>query len=109
MDFCAEFDGLRWQVAWKWKGELPVLKNKIAQYAVNENVRAAFDAELIRWIENGWLEPCSPFEDGIIPLLAVQQKAKNKVKPVLDFRELNEFVQSHTTYSEVCPETIRKW
>ena len=28
---------------------------------------------------------------------------------MLDYRELNKFVQSHTADSEVCPETLRKW
>ena len=33
---------------------------------------------------------------GIIPLLAVVQPTKNKVRPVMDYRELNDFVECHT-------------
>ena len=33
-DFCAEFDGQRWEVAWKWKCDPPMLKNRVAEYAV---------------------------------------------------------------------------
>ena len=42
-------------------------------------------------------------------MLAVLQETKGKVRPVLDYRELNDFIQSHTADSEVCPETIRSW
>ena len=53
--------------------------------------------------------PCDRPKDGIIPLLAVRQRAKNKVRPVLDYRELNNAVQNHTADSEVCSETLRRW
>ena len=47
---------------------------------------------------------------GIIPLMAVYQENKDKVRPVLDFRELNEYVNCHTDDEvNVCDETIRKW
>ena len=108
-DFRAVFDGRRWEVSWSWKRGPPVLTNKVAQYAVNKDIRDAFDAELQRWIAEGWLVPCDRPNGGIIPLLAVEQKLKNKVRPVLDFRELNEAIQSHTADSEVCPETLRRW
>ena len=108
-DFHAKFDGHRWEVAWKWKCEPPVLKNRVAQYAVSQDIRDAFDSELARWIDEAWLVPCDCPKGGIIPLLAVQQQTKNKVRPVLDFRELNQSVQSHTADSEVCPETLRRW
>ena len=55
------------------------------------------------------LEPCERPEGGIIPLLAVHHTVKNKVRPVLDYRELNGAVQSHTADCEVCPETLRRW
>ena len=35
-------------------------------------------------------------ESRILSLMAVEQQAKGKVRPVLDFRELNEFVKCHT-------------
>ena len=35
-------------------------------------------------------------ESGILPLMVVEQQTKGKVRPVLDFRELNESVECHT-------------
>jgi len=46
---------------------------------------------------------------GIIPLMAVHQPQKSKVRPVMDYRELNRFVQSHTADSSVCEDTLRLW
>ncbi|XP_068224113.1 uncharacterized protein [Palaemon carinicauda] len=48
---------------------------------------------------------------GIIPLMAVEQPTKNKVRPVLDFWELNVNVKCHTgdDVTDVCSETLRKW
>lgn len=108
-DFRAEFDGKRWEVGWTWKRGPPELKNRVAQYAINEEIRDAYDAELTRWIQEGWLEPCGRPDGGIIPLLAVHHAGKNKVRPVLDYRELNCAVKSHTADSEVCSETLRRW
>ena len=108
-DFRAEFDGQQWEVAWTWKQAPPELKNRVAQYTIQEDIRSAYNAELARWIDEGWLEPCDRPEGGIIPLLAVHHTGKNKVRPVLDYRELNGAVQSHTADSEVCPETLRRW
>ena len=79
VDFHARFHGQRWEVAWKWKSDSPVLKNRVAEYAVDPEIRKDYDAEVSRWIEQGWLEPCKEPKGGIIPMLAVQQKAKNKV------------------------------
>ena len=41
--------------------------------------------------------------------MAVVQENKGKVRPVLDYRELNEYVSSHTAESVVCGEAIRRW
>ena len=48
---------------------------------------------------------------GVIPLLAVVQPTKDKVRPVMDYRELNLFVESHTgdEQTAVCAEKVRKW
>ena len=50
-------------------------------------------------------------EGGILPLMAVEQKTKGKVGPVLDFRELNEFVECHTgdNVADVCGDVLREW
>ena len=41
-------------------------------------------------------------------MMAVVQDTKGKVRPVLDFRELNIYVQSHTGDNDICDETLRK-
>ena len=40
-------------------------------------------------------------EGGILPLMAVEQQMKGKVRPVLDFRKLNEFVECYTGDNEL--------
>ena len=73
-------------------------------------IRERFDAEIERWIAEGWLRPWSGAAGGVIPLLAVEQQSKDKVRPVLDYRELNQFVECHTGCDvTVCDETIRNW
>ena len=117
-DFLAEFNGKYWTVRWKWKdGRRPELKNTIDCYksAKHQEVKYEFDEELRKWIRLGWLVPCQGVNGkesakGIIPLMAVVQPTKQKVRPVMDFRELNEFVESHPGADvAVCGETIRSW
>ena len=113
-DFSARFDGKVWIVRWNWKDErLPVLLNRVACYESTKQpeVHARFEEEVESWIAKGWLQPCEDESTGgIIPLMAVSQETKNKVRPVMDFRELNKFVESHPGMdASVCDETLRKW
>ena len=73
--------------------------------------KAQFDKEVESWIAKGWLKPYEgDADDGIIPLMAVVQANKNKVRPVMDFRELNEFVECHLgTHAAACDKTVRRW
>ena len=50
-------------------------------------------------------------DGGILPLMAVEQPTKNKVRPVLDYRELNAHVECHTgdEIIDVCSEILREW
>ena len=50
-------------------------------------------------------------ENGILPLMAVEQPTKNKVRPALDYRELNESVECHTgdDVLDVCSDTLCEW
>ena len=70
--------------------------------------KAHFDEDVESWIAKGWLRPYERVAgEGIIPLMAVVQANKNKVRPVMDFRELNEFVDCYPgTNTAVCDETI---
>ena len=61
------------------------------------------------WIKNGWLVPYFGQCDGVVPLMAVVQNNTEKIRPVLDYRELNQFVSSHTGESVVCGDKLRSW
>jgi ribonuclease HI len=111
-DFVAHFTQGRWVVRWKWKegAEAPVLENNMAQYGMAEETLRQFNLEVEEWIRDGWLQPYNGKHDGLIPLMAVVQNNKgSKVRPVLDFRELNQYLSTHTGESEVCAEKLRKW
>ena len=50
-------------------------------------------------------------ESGILPLMAVEQETKGKVRPMLDFRELNESMECHTgdNVADVCGDVLGEW
>ncbi|KFD58278.1 hypothetical protein M513_01041 [Trichuris suis] len=118
-DFVLTFNPLTrcWTAAWKWsdsKGP-DVLRNKIKEYApaASASARTAYKEELQRWIENGWLVPYDKSKygpaKGLIPLMAVVQRNKKKVRPVMDFRELNGFIETFTADADVCTQRLREW
>ena len=41
--------------------------------------------------------------------MAVVQQNKSKVRPVIDFRELNGYVDAYTTHADVCVQKLREW
>ena len=113
-DFSAEFDGSVWTVCWNWKeGQPQELRNTVGCYdsARSDETREKFAEEVERWIHEGYLKPCASSEKGgVLPLMAVVQANKQKVRPVLDFRELNAHVSSHPgSDAAVCNETLRRW
>ncbi|XP_068237273.1 uncharacterized protein [Palaemon carinicauda] len=109
-DFHARFDGQKWTVRWFWENnETVTLKNKVSYY---DKKLDGWKKEVDRWIAKGILVPWKEKVDvGIIPLMAVEQPTKNKVRPVPDFRELNVNVRCHAgdDVTDVCSETLRKW
>ena len=74
-------------------------------------VRECYCAKLERWISKGWLQRWNGPVKRIIPLFAVFRPTKDKVRPVMDYRELNAFVECYTgdEMVAVCGEKIRKW
>jgi len=109
-DYRANFNGKRWSVSWNWKDHEPeTLQNRVGCYKVDANAKKEFEEEVLEWIRLGWLQPFSGTVKGLLPLMAVVQVNKNKVRPVLDYRELNGYVSSHTAESVVCAESIRSW
>ena len=58
----------------------------------------------------GWLVKTSrPDGEVVILLMAVVQEKKNKVRPVLDLRELNQFVECSEVDADACDEKLRSW
>ena len=114
-DFTAEFDGHRWVVEWKWENGEPLLHNQCSQYAVPGEYKSEYEAELDQWVADGWLELYDRHVHGdvtgVIPLMAANQPNKpKKVRPVMDYRELNRHVQSRPGQdTAVCQEKIREW
>ena len=108
-DFKAKFNGTFWTVEWKWKNEPPEVQRSVSNYKIKPNIQDPFEAELQTWITNGWLIPAENEKYASIPVMAVEQINKSKVRPVLDFRELNKHVVCNTADSVVCDETIRSW
>ena len=113
-DFSATFDGSAWTVKWKWKtNTAPILNNQKEMYSsgMNDKTRKFFEEEVDRWIKEGILIPWGGEVDSVLPLMAVVQPTKGKVRPVLDFRELNAHVQCHTGDEEIniCNEKLREW
>ena len=114
-DFEVKFspDSGQWTVAWKWTGGVgpECLRNSVAEYAVPPAARHEFDAEIGEWVAKGWLQPYDESTDGpprgLLPLMAVEQP--NKVRPVLDYRELNGHVAAHTADADVCGDQLRRW
>ena len=46
---------------------------------------------------------------GLIPLMAVVQEHKQKVWLVLDYQQLNGFVEAFTANADVCSQRLREW
>ncbi len=88
-----------------------MLKNRVSCYerSLESRVRKCFEEEIEDWIKEGILVPWEEeVQSGIIPLV---QPTKNKVRPVLDFREAGGYVECHTGdgVPDVCGETLSYW
>ena len=109
-DFDANFDGNKWEVSWKVTEEVnESLSKAIDHYKIDEEITAEYENEIQKWIENKWLIPYSGPIKAKLPLMAIAQANKAKVRPVIDYRKLNEFVSSHSAEADVCHEKLRMW
>lgn len=116
-DFSAVYDSVTnsWTASWKWTGgeEPGTLQNQVKAYSVPRGAKNLYDEELARWIRDGWLRPYDEEKygpaKGLIPLMAVVQRNKRKVRPVMDFRELNTHIDAFTADSDVCADKLREW
>ena len=102
-DVTAEFVNCRWTVSWRWSGKSPEgLQTRLSEYKCTQapHVQERYCAELESWISKGWLKRWDGPVEGVIPLLAVFHPTKDKVRPVMDYRELTNFVECHTGISK---------
>ena len=113
-DFSVTYDhrNKEWIASWKWvNGHSPSeLSNSVQEYAVPCHARDAWhENKVLQWQQNGLLLPYSEEElgppKGLIPLMAVVQEQKQKV---LDYRELNSFVDAFTANAEVWAQRLRE-
>ena len=115
-DFHARFTGMHWEVRWRWKGRPPEGRLHRVNYRVPEEARDAFNLEVEEWIQAGYLVSWDQGRHGeirnIVPLLCVQQRkgSQSKVRPVLDFRWLNDHVDSRPAgATPLCQDRLREW
>lgn len=115
-DFSVTYDpsSKSWTAIWKWAGgrEPDVLRNTVDAYSVPEGPRIPYEEELQRWIKDGWLLPYDESKSGpakgLVPLMVVVQCNKGKVRPVMDFRELNTHIDAYTADADVCADRLRE-
>ena len=116
-DFCVSFDASEkaWTVTWKWSddAEPHALRNGVTEYSIPTSARLSYETEIEECITNRWLEPYDDVKlgpaTGLIPLMAIVQQNKDKVRPMMDFRELNSHVDVFTANADVCADKIREW
>ena len=118
-DFCAAYNPKAnyWTAAWKWaeNKEPSVLLKRVEAYPLRSDVRKQYEEEFKKWIADG-RSGRKPYDKskygpakGLIPLVAVVRKNKRKVRPVMDFRQLNTHIEAFTADSDVCANKLREW
>ena len=83
---------------------------------VKKEDKSLFDEELDKWIAEGILIEHSPGQHGsvknVMPLIGVRQVKGDsvKVRPIPDFRRLNELIESHPGGAmPLCTDRLREW
>ena len=114
-DFMAEFRDGAWAVQWNWRHE-PAVDSRRVVYKVPDDVVEEFDKEIETWISEGILVKYKPQVHGpikhYVPMMRIRQHKGDatKVRPVLDFRKLNETIESHPGGAmPLCSERLREW
>ena len=102
-----------WTASWKWSGdrELAKLQSSIVEYHVPSQIRSAYEKEFHALINDGWLIP-HPHEKlgppkGLILLMAIVQESK--VRLVMDYQELNQYIDTFMTDVDVCASKLQEW
>ena len=106
------FDGKVWIARWEWRSD-PQVTKRISLYRVPTELLERFNDGVRRWISESWLVPregtAETKETGLILLMVVEQITKGKARPVLDYREMNQFVSSSGATVDVCGDKLREW
>ena len=89
------------------------LHNGVSEYLVVVEIQEGYEQEHCTGMNNGWLMPY-PEEKlgppkGLISLMAVLQQNKSKVHLVMDFQELNHYVDAFTANADVCTAKLCEW
>ncbi|XP_065182549.1 uncharacterized protein LOC135813378 [Sycon ciliatum] len=111
-----------WSMKWHWRDDMPPAEpigSGIGEYPrakLTADQELQFNAEVDAWIQQGWLVPHDADVHGppgaILPLIAKCQehKASTPVRPVLDYRGLNQLIRNHPgCNTPVCGEKLRSW
>ena len=89
------------------------MRNTVGEFSkkLTEYLQKEYEADVARWVEDGILVPWVGDVTGVIPLMSFEQSTKNKIRPVFDFRELNENVSCHTgeELTDICSERLCEW
>ena len=89
------------------------MKNQISQYKVSDEHCEAFNKEIYEWIKEDILikydDESMGKAKGLLPLMCVIQDNKKKIRPVLDYREINTFVKASTRDADVINDPMRDW
>jgi len=101
-DFYASFNDKIWTVRWNWNPEVSQKNGCLSprEFVKNED-REGFNKEIETWINEGILVRYNEIEHGniirFLPTMSVrQEKGENvKIRPVMDYRDLNKAVMSH--------------
>ena len=85
----------------------------VIEYPIPTNVRIAYKQELDAWIKDDWLIPDPNQKLGpprsLIPLMAIVKQRKLKVRPVMDYHELNQYFEAYTANTDVCEGKLQEW
>ena len=78
-----------------------------------KHIQAKYEKELELWLKNGWLVSYPEKELGpakaLILLMAVVQVNKNKLRPIMDYRELNRYIDMFTANADLCAQKLWEW
>ena len=88
-----------------------MLTNQVGCYegTLREEVRPKFEKEVERWIDERILIPWTGKVEEVLPLIAVVQPTKNKIRLVWDFRTLNKYVACYTKDGiDICEEVVEE-